>query len=107
MPRNVKCKNCLNLHHEHHWCEKVIDSPDEELVRDCRYFCQMTIADRIRAMNDDELRNFLCGLMNCSGCAFGTASGCKLKEWLQAPSKEKSLTKDDGEKTDSGLIEEG
>ena len=48
----------------------------------------MTIADRIRAMNDDELRNFLCGLMNCSGCVFGSASGCKLKDWLQMPSKE-------------------
>ena len=47
-----------------------------------------TIADRIRAMNDDELRNFLCGLMNCSGCAFGSSSGCTLKDWLQMPSKE-------------------
>ena len=47
-----------------------------------------TIADRIRSMNDDELRNFLCGLMNCSGCTFGSSSGCTLKAWLQMPSKE-------------------
>ena len=59
----------------------------------CRYDkdCEnkvVTIADRIRAMNDDELRNFLCGLMNCSGCAFGSSSGCTLKDWLQMPSRE-------------------
>ena len=47
-----------------------------------------TIADRIRAMNDDELRYFLCGLMNCGGCFFGSSSGCKLKDWLQMPSEE-------------------
>ena len=48
----------------------------------------VTNADRIRAMNDDDLRNFLCGLMNCSGCVFGSSSGCTLKDWLQMPSKE-------------------
>lgn len=47
-----------------------------------------TITDRIRAMNDDDLRNFLCGLMNCSGCVFGSSSGCTPKDWLQMPSKE-------------------
>lgn len=47
-----------------------------------------TIADRIRAMNDDELRNFLCGLMTCDRCNFGASDGCKLKDWLQMPSKE-------------------
>ena len=47
-----------------------------------------TIADRIRAMKDDELRNFLCGLMTCDRCNFGASDGCKLKDWLQTPSKE-------------------
>lgn len=48
----------------------------------------MTIADKIRAMNDDDLRNFLCGLMKCEGCAFGSSSGCNLKDWLQMYAKE-------------------
>ena len=53
MPKNVKCKNCNNL--VNHWCEKIVDSPDEELERDCKYFWLKTNADRIRAMTDEEL----------------------------------------------------
>ena len=37
------------------WCEKVIDSPDQDMQRDCQYFCEKTNADRIRSMTDDEL----------------------------------------------------
>lgn len=58
MPRNVKCKNCLNLHRTH-WCDRVIDSPDEDMIRDCQYFCQKTNADVIRAMTEEELADFL------------------------------------------------
>ena len=36
MPKNVVCKKCNNLVND--WCEKVIDSPDQDMQRDCRYF---------------------------------------------------------------------
>ena len=87
MPKNVMCKNCLNL--THHWCERVIDSPDEDLERDCPYFCQKTNADRIRAMSDDELGEFVSSL----GCVDrfkrcnGSCKKCTL-EWLKQPVEE-------------------
>ena len=53
MPKNVVCKKCNNLVND--WCEKVIDSPDQDMQRDCQYFCEKTNADRIRAMSDEIL----------------------------------------------------
>lgn len=53
MPKNVVCKKCNNLVND--WCEKVIDSPDPDMQRDCQYFCEKTNADRIRAMSDEIL----------------------------------------------------
>ena len=55
MPKNVVCKKCNNLVND--WCEKVIDSPDQDLQRDCQYFCEKKNADRIRSMTDDELND--------------------------------------------------
>lgn len=95
MPKNVKCKNCNNL--RNHWCETIIDSPDEEHERDCQYFWQKTNADRIRAMTDEELAKFMCEWCNCdigycpgvSLCtpSLGKANG--LVKWLQQPAEEK------------------
>ena len=55
MPKNVVCKKCNNLVND--WCEKVIDSPDPDMQRDCQHFCEKTNADRIRSMTDDELND--------------------------------------------------
>ena len=57
MPKNVVCKKCNNLVND--WCEKVIDSPDPDMQRDCQHFCEKTNADRIRAMSDEELAEML------------------------------------------------
>ena len=57
MPKNVVCKKCNNLVND--WCEKVIDSPDQDMQRDCQYFCEKTNAQKIRAMSDDELADML------------------------------------------------
>jgi hypothetical protein len=57
MPKNVMCKNCNNYRCD--WCEKVIDSPDPNMPRTCQYFCERTNADRIRAMSDEELADFI------------------------------------------------
>ena len=57
MAKNVVCKKCNNLVND--WCEKVIDSPDPDMQRDCRYFCERTNAQKIRAMSDEELAWYL------------------------------------------------
>ena len=62
MPKNVVCKKCNNLVND--WCEKVIDSPDKDLQRDCQYFCEKTNADRIRSMADDELNDLFHEIYN-------------------------------------------
>lgn len=73
MPKNIKCKNCDKL--KNHWCRAVIDSPDEDMVRDCRHFRHKTNADRIRAMSDEELGRCLVNIHD-SGCFI---SFCKNK----------------------------
>lgn len=49
----AKCKNCTNL--QEHWCEKIVDSPDEYTERECDQYKRMTQAERIRSMTDEEL----------------------------------------------------
>ena len=53
----MKCKNCVNL--ECDWCDMKADSPDPDIERDCHWFAQKTNADRIRAMTDEELAEWL------------------------------------------------
>ena len=48
----------------------------------------ITNADRIRAMSDEELRNFLCGATACKVCAWGGWDGCELANWLKQPVEE-------------------
>ena len=62
MPKNVVCKKCNNLVND--WCEKVIDSPYQDMQRDCQYFCEKTNADRIRSMTDDELNELFHEIYN-------------------------------------------
>ena len=62
MPKNVVCKKCNNLVND--WCEKVIDSPDHDMQRDCQYFCEKTNAQKIRSMSDDELNELFHDIYN-------------------------------------------
>lgn len=80
MPKNVVCKKCNNLVND--WCEKVIDSPDQDIQRDCRYFCEKTNADRIRAMSDEELADFLSYTWATSARAYQKDTGETLR-WLK------------------------
>ena len=75
MPKNVVCKKCNNLVND--WCEKVIDSPDQDMQRDCQYFCEKTNADRIRSMDDEEMAEFLIDLAD--------DGNLRIREWLQQP----------------------
>ena len=103
----AKCKNCKHLGYlfdgdqvsERAWCEKMADSPDLEIERNCEHYEPMTNADRIRSMTDEELalvlkKAFHCGeliAMNqstaeCVGCKDGYC--CNIDDWLKAESEE-------------------
>ena len=99
MAKNVVCKKCNNL--VNGWCEKVIDSPDPDMQRDCQHFWEKTNADRIRAMSDEELVVFLDGFSGrCLDCAedaknkrcpiYKEGHYCRpqdIMEWLQQPAE--------------------
>ena len=82
MPKNVVCKKCNNLVND--WCEKVIDSPDPDMQRDCQHFCEKTNADRIRSMSDQGLALCLYEI----GYVGGWYSKKDVLEWLQQPAEE-------------------
>ena len=94
MPLNVKCKNCNNYRND--WCEKVIDSPDPDMARDCRHFWEKTNADRIRAMSDEELADAISvqtytGACNDWGIPHRNCGGnCRecILEWLKQPAED-------------------
>jgi hypothetical protein len=46
-----------------------------------------TNADRIRAMSDEELREFMCSITNCRVCPYEKWAGCGLLEWLKQPAE--------------------
>ena len=84
MPKNVVCKKCKNLVND--WCEKVIDSPDPDMQRDCQYFCEKTNADSIRSMSDEELADFLAYTWATSARAWQKDTGETL-HWLKQRSE--------------------
>ena len=90
MPKNVVCKKCKNL--VNGWCEKVIDSPDPDMQRDCQHFCEKTNAQKIRSMSDDELNELFHDIYNAGAedavaYEWGqrTNSFEWTMEWLQQP----------------------
>lgn len=92
MAKTVMCKNCNNYRND--WCEIVLDSPDPDIVRDCRHFWLKTNADRIRAMTDEELCEFLsqykfCDICEegCSDCTYHGDCDKRLLDWLQQPAE--------------------
>lgn len=90
--KNIKCRNCFFYRNE--WCEKIVDSPDPEKARDCNYFREMTNADLIRAMSDDDLAKILwkAGRNYRSICADPVVDYNEhyehLIDWLQQPAEE-------------------
>ena len=92
MPKNVVCKKCNNLVND--WCEKVIDSPDQDMQRDCQHFCEKTNAQKIRSMSDDELNELFHDIYNAGAedsvaYEWGqrTNSFEWTMEWLQQPAE--------------------
>ena len=96
MAKNVVCKKCNNLVND--WCEKVIDSPDQDMQRDCQYFCEKTNADRIRAMSDEELAKLIAenaytgacndfGIPHQGQCCHNCERCDAIIKWLQQPAE--------------------
>ena len=80
----VICRKC--------WGMGVIDGGENvTLCEDCRGLgfvrVPMTNADRIRAMTDEELREFLCSNTQCEVCGYEAWGGCELLKWLQMPAE--------------------
>lgn len=71
-------------------CPFADTNPDNCHFIDCCDFAveQPTNADRIRAMRDDELKEFICSILQCKFCKFEGFGGCELLEWLQQPADE-------------------
>ena len=44
-------------------------------------------ADRIRSMNDKELKKFICSMFKCEFCDFELGERCGLLNWLQMPAE--------------------
>ena len=71
--------------------------PNHETVKESgAYLCgvlderkrKKTNADKIRAMSDEELKEFICSNSQCKFCKFERWGRCELLEWLQQPVKE-------------------
>ena len=89
--KNIKCRNCFFYRNE--WCEKIVDSPDPEEARDCNYFREMTNADRIRAMSDEELVEFIKNIKVRAALCKAVKNNDAFEElcsaeWLQQPAED-------------------
>lgn len=79
------CHNCL------HW--DVCSVREDDIAcgiykpKEKRNVKPQTNADRIRAMSDDELKEFICSILQCKFCKFEGFGGCELLKWLQQPAE--------------------
>ena len=46
-----------------------------------------TNAQKIRSMSNEELKEFLCSILQCEFCKFEGWGGCELLDWLQQPAE--------------------
>ena len=64
--KNVKCSDCAEYINE--WCEKIIDSPYPDMLRDCEYWHE---------------RKDMVEVIRCKDCTrFDKKRGCNLVEGL-------------------------
>ena len=59
----------------------------QETARRCVDGKPVTNADRIRSMNDEELKKFICSMLKCEFCDFELGERCGLLIWLQQPAE--------------------
>lgn len=71
----MKCRNCRYLYKD--WCAHKLDSPDPDLDRECKDYMRATHADRIRAMDDEQLAKLFYSVYKRSCIDFVNQSGIK------------------------------
>ena len=87
----MKCRDCTNLHLIKEcknllWCDEVLDAPYPDTERECQYFKRATNADRIRAMTDEELAEFMyngCDPIPATWCGNHPNCGACWLDWLK------------------------
>ena len=94
--KDIRCIDCANLVDD--WCDKIKDSPDESISRECQYFRQNTNRDVLNQMDNHDLAVFLCNVFDdcdkCPGtdfCVHGAVANGLIK-WLDAPAKNGELS---------------
>ena len=67
------------------YCKADCVRRGEHREKECKGYMPMTNADRIRAMTDEEMSEFLCSITECGICEWCGLDGCGLLKWLQQP----------------------
>ncbi len=88
-----RCWNCLTHHNgDYGACENcsTVGRDKPSMWRPGPNYVPPTNADRIRAMSDNELAKYLCGLTYCCECEHRNNCDCNdgYLKWLQQPAKE-------------------
>lgn len=96
----MKCKNCKNHCKRidddgtlYNWCGLIVDCPDPDLERACKYFKVASNADKIRAMTNEELAKLIDGNL-CEIVCGGITSYCygdcekHILDWLKQEAEE-------------------
>ena len=94
--KHTICPNCGGRLHSESigWrCEKCrgfISLQDGKFYeyKERAFMPPMTNADKIRAMSDFELRQFICGCNRCKTCRWYAVYCCKLMGWLKEEAEE-------------------
>ena len=60
----------------------------QSAARRCIDHAHMTNADHIRSMSDEMLKEFICSMLQCKYCQFGSWERCEFLEWLKQPAEE-------------------
>lgn len=86
----IKCNTCRHLCKRrdedgtlYDWCGNILDSPDKDWERDCKYYQVATNADRIRAMSDEELAKKISGIESFALTCGGGWPPEKWLDWLK------------------------
>ena len=98
------CADCIHVNACRAWVDRryIADEsanrcPNYETGKErSAYLCgvlderklKKTNADRIRSMTNEELKEFICSLLQCKFCEFELWGRCELLKWLQKPAEE-------------------
>ena len=79
----MKCK----FEHDGNCCNSGAKQYMHKCQKPCDAIIQMTNAQKIRSMSDEDLKEFICSVLQCEFCKFEGWGGCELLDWLQQPAE--------------------